>query len=487
MTQDLRPDSALSLLKQHFGFDSFRASQKEIIAHTLDGKNSLVIMPTGMGKSLCYQIPAMLSDSLVLVLSPLVALMKDQVDGLRRKGIDAICIHAGITKQQRIAHYLALAQGKHKLLYVTPERFRKAEFLDALASRKVGLLAIDEAHCISEWGHDFRPDYTRLKEICDRLNKPVVMALTATATPEVQADIRRQLHLEADAMPLFHEGVERPNLHLSVCEVHGEQEKLRQIQEQCAGARGSKIVYFALIKTLERFSELLDVKGVPHIVYHGKLSARERTRRQEAFMQGTAPLVLATNAFGLGVDKADIGLIMHAEVTGSLEAYTQEIGRAGRDGKPSECVLLYDQDDLLIQMDFVNWSNPGCDFYEKLHRLLRSRLQEINAQGLSFLREEMVYSGRFDFRVDTALRLFERHGVTDGELDRGQLELHSQSLPERFKDESYQEEKKRRDLVRLQKMVEYARLTTCRKALLNQHFGFDDSESCRNCDNCTPS
>jgi ATP-dependent DNA helicase RecQ len=479
-------EKALPLLEQHFGHSRFRAKQAEIIQCALRSEHTLVLMPTGMGKSLCYQLPALLGASLVLVISPLIALMKDQVDGLKKRGLQAACIHSGLARKEREQLYSGLRDGQHDLLFVTPERFRKAEFLNALKDRTIGLLAIDEAHCISEWGHDFRPDYTRLKEIRDALGNPTTMALTATATPEVQEDIIRQLDLEPTTVVRFHEGVERPNLRPSVHLVLGERDKLDQIIDANKQSRGSTIVYFALIRTLERFSELLDLKRIPHITYHGKLSARERSRLQEDFMRGKQPLVLATNAFGLGVDKADIGLIVHAEIPGSLEAYVQEIGRAGRDGLPADCNLLYDQDDLLIQMDFANWSNPGADFYEKLFRLLCDRLEEINANGIEFLREEMVYGGRFDFRVDTALKLFDRHGVTVGNLDCGRLSLRVKALPEALTDESLLDEKKKTDLLRLQKMVEYARIESCRKTFLHDHFGFPDTADCDHCDNCTP-
>ncbi|MFQ5627519.1 MAG: RecQ family ATP-dependent DNA helicase, partial [bacterium] len=244
-------------LKTYFGYETFRGQQKAAIDHVLNKKHALVIMPTGMGKSLCYQIPALQLNGLTLVISPLIALMKDQVDVLQKRKIDAAFINSSLTRKERETRYKAVAEGKYKLLYVTPERFRKKEFLEPLKNRRVDLLAVDEAHCISEWGHDFRPDYTRLHEFRKLIDCPTTIALTATATPEVQKDIIRQLGLEKDEVKLFHEGIDRPNLHLEVEDVWGEQEKLGHIIRMQHFMPGNGVVYFALIKTLKTFSEHL--------------------------------------------------------------------------------------------------------------------------------------------------------------------------------------------------------------------------------------
>lgn len=364
------PDNELQLaprrvLHETFGFESFRGKQLAVIQRLLSGQHALLIMPTGMGKSLCYQIPALVHAGpsgsemreLTLVISPLIALMKDQVDALRARGVDATYINSSLTRSERESRYRSVAQGQHPLLYVTPERFRKDEFVDVIRQRKVVLLAIDEAHCISEWGHDFRPDYTRLREFRNLVGDPTTLALTATATPDVQRDIVNQLGLDDEQMMLFHEGIERPNLRLDVQPVWGPDEKLDrilQVREHCSG---SGIVYFTLIKTLMEFSQRLHEHDVQHLVYHGELERRQRKQLQEQFMGEPNHLVLATNAFGMGIDKEDIRFVLHADIPGSMESYYQEIGRAGRDGLPSECILLYDQHDLATQMEFVRWSN----------------------------------------------------------------------------------------------------------------------------------
>ncbi len=369
-----RPEDAL---RQVFGFTDFRASQQAIIDRVLAGRHAMVVMPTGMGKSLCYQVPALMmaggGRDIVLVISPLIALMKDQVDALVRRGIEATYINSSLDRPTRESRYAEIAEGRYRLLYVTPERFRKQEFVEVMVKRDVRLLAVDEAHCVSQWGHDFRPDYTRLAEIRERLRQPTTIALTATATAECRRDIYKQLGLAREEIELFHEGIHRPNLKLQVQEVWDDDDKLRWITAAIGSADypgGSVIVYFSLIKTLERFSDRMLAQGMDHVCYHGDLGRDHRRRVQDAFMSGDADVVLATNAFGMGVDKEDIRLVIHAETPGSIEAYYQEIGRAGRDNRPSLCLWLYDQNDLMTQMQFIEWSNPDADFYIRLYNTL---------------------------------------------------------------------------------------------------------------------
>ncbi|MBI5556029.1 MAG: ATP-dependent DNA helicase RecQ [Deltaproteobacteria bacterium] len=470
------------LLQHYFGHSSFRGRQREIIDHVLAGRHALVLMPTGMGKSVCYQIPALILPGLTLVISPLIALMKDQIDNLRQKNIDAAFINSSLSKAERTARLRALAAGAYKILYVTPERFRQPEFAELIKKRAISLLATDEAHCISQWGHDFRPDYTRIKEFRSQLGNPVTMALTATATPDVQQDIIKQLGLDPVDITIFHEGINRDNLRLAVVNLYGDEEKLGVITNKVRTDPGNTIVYFSLIKTLERFSSLLARKKIPHCCYHGGLNKPERQRVQNQFMSGHGNLILATNAFGMGIDKADIRHVIHAEVPGAMEAYYQEIGRAGRDGSRADCTLLYDEQDLLIQMDFIKWNNPEAEFYSRLWQLLADDGDEANSQGLDWLKAKLLFKSRHDFRVETALAMLDRHGVTEGSLEARDLTIVA-ALPQEFSPRKIAK-KMVAEQKKLHFMVCYSKTAGCRKALIHQYFGMDHPDRCGACDHC---
>jgi len=472
------------ILQQVFRYATFRGQQETVIRHVLAGNHALVIMPTGMGKSLCFQVPALVHCEgagdrcpLTLVISPLIALMKDQVETLVAKGVDAAFINSSLKREERESRYRSVSEGRFSLLYVTPERFRKPEFLEVIAKRKIALLAVDEAHCVSEWGHDFRPDYTRLEEFRKRLGNPTTLALTATATPDVQADIIRQLGLTSedhttDKMTLFHEGIDRPNLRLSVEQVWGDDEKLARMVHAAEHqlSDGSGIVYFTLIKILTAFSDRLTAAGTEHVCYHGDLQRNDRRRVQEKFMRGEAPLVLATNAFGMGIDKPDIRFVIHADVPGSLESYYQEIGRAGRDGLPSECVLLYDEHDLTTQMQFIAGSNPSAEFYQRVYDLLVRNPEQVGAFGNEWVEQKLYGRKANDSRLETVLAMLDRYGVLDRGPHNQQLTVLGNMAPA-LVDQQRLDEKLERDQRKLYSLVQYANHEGDRKAFIHDYFG----------------
>lgn len=478
--------TARQCLDKYFGFSEFRGCQWPVIRRTLEGRHSILIMPTGGGKSLCFQIPALAiaaeeadRSPLTLVISPLIALMKDQVDGLVKRGIDATFINSSLTRREREKRCKNIVEKKYSILYVTPERFRKAEFREYISKRHVPLLAVDEAHCISEWGHDFRPDYSRLGEIREFLGDPVTIALTATATPDVQEDIVRQLNLQADDIHTFHEGIDRPNLELRVDNVWDADEKQEAmekiIRRWLQQPEGCGIVYFTLIRTLEEFSERLHKAQLPHVCYHGDLERTVRRAVQDQFMQGEARLALATNAFGMGVDRENIRFVVHADVPGSLESLYQEIGRAGRDGLPSECVLLYDERDLNTQMEFIRWSNPDAEFFQRAWHLLTHSTEQVRAFGIDWLRERLCDRNRHDRRIETVLSLLQRYGTIDDEHCLDALELNG-PLPEPLADQEVRSSRLLNDQKRLYALVQYIHSDN-RREFLRNYFGVSSADS----------
>lgn len=338
-----------SALQRHFGHRVFRPGQEEIVRAALAGRNVLAVMPTGSGKSIGYQLPALLLPGTTLVVSPLIALMKDQVDELNRRGIAAAAIHSLMPAAERQQVIEAAREGRWRLLYVSPERFANERFAATLARVPVSRFAVDEAHCVSEWGHDFRPDYRRLAEAAARcvradggVGRPPILAFTATATPEVRDDIVDLLALENPEV--FVAGFDRPNLFLDVRRVSGDLEK-QAILAELVGSRRA-LVYAATRKSSERAAHALRSAGLAAEAYHAGLADAERLRVQNAFAAGRARVVCATNAFGMGIDRPDVEAVVHYELPGSLEAYYQEIGRGGRDGRPADAVLLWNYVDV---------------------------------------------------------------------------------------------------------------------------------------------
>lgn len=392
-------------LQENFGFDSFRPGQEAAIDCLLAGRSALTIFPTGGGKSLCYQLPALLLDGLTLVISPLIALMKDQVDALRERGIMAARLDSSIGPAEAQGIYRQLADGSLKLLYIAPERLANERFLNRLQGRPIALLAIDEAHCISEWGHNFRPEYMKIARLAQELKVGLVLALTATATPEVAADIRRAFNIaESDQIRTsFH----RPNLHLVVspCPAPERRQKLLHSIRQRPPEAG--IVYVTLQKTAEEIAAFLCEEGITARAYHAGMKTEERTAVQDAFMAGDIQLVVATIAFGMGIDKADIRAIYHYNLPKTLENYMQEIGRAGRDGEDAHCEILACADDLTVLANFSYGDTP-------IPEALAALVEHLLNQEENFDVSLFELSGVFDIRplvVATVFTYLEMKGV----------------------------------------------------------------------------
>ena len=477
----------IEALERHFGHGGFLDGQDEVIERITSGRDGLVVMPTGGGKSLCYQLPALCFEGVTLVVSPLIALMKDQVDALVAKGIAATLINSTVAWEEQKERLDGMRSGRWKLVYVAPERFRAESFLNALKGVEVSLFAVDEAHCLSQWGHDFRPDYMRLGKALDRIGRPQCVALTATATPVVRQDILEVLKLQ-DPFEVV-SGFSRPNLSLAITQVEKKQQKFDRIRE-IVSAHKTGIIYCATRKKVEEVAEVLASWRIRSIAYHGGMSDAEREKAQNIFLQRKADVAVATNAFGMGIDRSDVRFVIHFEVPGSVEAYYQEAGRAGRDGEAAHCELLFNYADTRTQEFFIDGANPGASTIRQVYQYL---LNEADKDYEVHRSIEDIAEGadvKNPMATGSALASLARAGYIErfdvpGKRLRGTRLKRPEVLARALQlDESALEEKERRDRDKLKSVVELCYARACRQQWILGYFGEDDAEPCGNCDVC---
>lgn len=392
-------------LRQRFGLERFRPGQRPVIENVLEGRDVLCVMPTGGGKSLCYQLPALLFDGITLVVSPLIALMKDQVDALCARGVRAALLNSTLSPGEQATRIAEIQARCYDLVYVAPERFRSARFLEVMRTVRPALLAIDEAHCISEWGHDFRPDYAKLGQARRMLGSPPCVALTATATQQVRDDIALQLDLQDPAV--FVAGFDRPNLIYEVAHAQRDADKLARLAGLVRRESGSSIVYTSSRKKCESIADSLTGQGIPVVVYHGGMDSESRHEAQDRFMSGEVPVIVATNAFGMGVDKPDIRSVIHFNFPGTMEAYYQEAGRAGRDGLTSHCLLLFSHGDRMIQEMFIENEYPPRDLVFSVYEYLRRQDDDPIEKTQAEIRAD-IGTDLSDGAVGSALKILQR-------------------------------------------------------------------------------
>ena len=460
------------MLRDVFHLEAFRPGQAEVVDAQMNGRDVLAVAPTGSGKSLSYWVPAILSDGLTVVVSPLIALMKDQVDRLVSHGVRAAFINSTLDSTEQRRRLEAASRGEYQLIYVAPERFSRPGFTDRLASMAVRRFIVDEAHCISTWGHDFRPDYRLIGGALEACGRPPIGAFTATATPEVRDDIASNLGLRAPLVVVT--GFNRPNLRMEAVEARGGRDRMEQLRRHLNPGDGRALVYTGTVKGAETTAAAISRWGFPAAPYHGRLPDINRRRIQDGFASKELRVVVATSAFGMGVDFPDIRQVIHLGYPGSVEAYYQEAGRAGRDGKAALCLLIHSGKDRDLQVYFIESALPEPREVISVHTAY-SRLGVWNAdrEDLKPLMPDAAWQS-----LDASKRLLLKAGAlrddgSVGPLDASRLDFKQLSA---LKAHSYK---------KLSQMIQYAQVRSCRHAFITDYFGEPTSQrSCHSCDSC---
>jgi len=472
-------------LREKFGFERFNPGQEEVVTRVLSGTDTLAILATGAGKSLCYQLPALLMDGTTVVVSPLIALMKDQIDMLHQLGVhEIVALNSTLSEDQELAAVARVRSGSIKIVFVTPEKLEDDAFVNILREIKVPLFVIDEAHCISQWGHDFRPAYLGLAHVIAALQHPTVLALTATATPAVREDILLQLGIP-HVKPIV-KGFDRPKLEYEVRRAESEHEKLRLLKDlfRRGELEGTGIIYTATIKNALEVQEYLgESLGIPAAVYHSKLQKRDRVAVHNLFMNEEIRAVVATNAFGLGIDKPNIRFVVHYDLPGSIEAYTQEAGRAGRDGNASRCILLYRMSDTRVQNYFLTGKYPAVEEVQKVYATLDFFGAQADGVSLTDLRR---ISQLPLTKLKVILALLKKAGFIVASM-RAKYKLSEQAKrnPELVLNLHNYETKKAYDQSKLAMMLQYCETASCRRKFILNYFGEEfEAQNCDACDNC---
>ena len=473
------------LLRDHFGWEQFRPGQLEACRSVMEGGDTLVLMPTGSGKSLCYQLPGLLIPGVTLVISPLISLAADQAAHLQ-KTQDTVAVLNSSRKKSEIAKLRKnVAAGKIEFVFTTPERLQSTDLVDVLNQAGVSLMVIDEAHCVSQWGHDFRPDYLSLHHARVRLGNPRILAMTATAGERTRNEICDILHLSN--VNTITGGIERPNLAIGVRHCRSDDKDTMLADLLSPPIRETTLVYCGTTKNAERLQVQYKDIGCPVMCYHGRMKKADRQTSQSMFMQQTPSLMFATNAFGLGIDKPDIRHVIHYDLPGSIEAYYQEFGRAGRDGNPSRCTLLYDRADIGRRKAFAGGYIKPTEL-STAHRAMALTLQRTGGGTIASIKEMATHSPLSRSKLKSSLQMLASRGVVVP-AGRGRWEMIVDDIGHRIVDSIAATAKSRSEQrqVAVRQMVEFAESIECRWRKLRQHFigndGQDWCDQCR-CDQC---